>query len=53
MMKGTFAKMDLDHDGHVTKEEFLKTNAMRISKDHVLKVFEAMDKNDNGTVSSL
>ena len=42
--------MDLDHDGRVTKQEYLRMNSFRAGEDIALAAFEAMDTNRNGAV---
>ena len=52
MSREVFDQMDLDHNGYITKAEFLRLNTKRAGEENTLAAFNKMDINHNGMVIS-
>ena len=50
IIKETFDKMDLNKDGFVSKEEYLKWNSWKAGEEQALAAFNMMDSDNDGQV---
>ena len=52
MVRDTFNQMDLNQNGYISKDEYLKLNAKRADAKYAIAAFEAMDTDHDGKVIS-
>ena len=52
IVKETFDKMDLNKNGFVSKEEYLKWNSWKAGEEQALAAFNMMDSDNDGYVSN-
>ena len=50
MAEDSFGKLDMQHKGYVTKEEYLKIIVPALGEERSSALFDAMDTNHNGKV---
>lgn len=52
MAREAFSQMDLNQNGYISKDEYLKLNARRAGENYAVAAFEAMDTDHDGKVIS-